>query len=378
MTGTTFTLPCSNSGLLLPITVSWGKEQHHLKALVDSEAAANFMDITLANTLQVPSSPLPSSLSVTALDGRALGEGGVSLHTSPLRMTVQQHQEEVRFYLIQSPEFPVVLGHPWLTCHNPHVDWSAGAILEWGPTCAATCLFPSAPVVSLESPDLSRVPFQYHDLKEVLSKTRATSLPPHRPNDCVIDLLPGSCPPRGRIFSLSSPERAAMDEYIGEALASGFIRPSSSPAGAGFFFVGKKDGGLRPCIDYRGLNKITVKNRYPLPLMATAFDLLQGATIFTKLDLRNAYHLVRVKEGDEWKTAFNTPTGHYEYQVMPFGLTNAPATFQALINDVLRDLLNRTVFVYIDDILVFSKSMHEHVSHVRQVSRAFAEEPPFC
>lgn len=99
-------------------------------------------------------------------------------------------------------------------------------------------------------------------------------------------------------------------EYVKEALATGFIRPSVSPAGVGFFFVDKSLGGLRPCVDYRDLNKITVKNRYPLPLMSTAFERLQGAMFFTKLDLRNAYNLVRIKEGDEWKTAFNTPNGH--------------------------------------------------------------------
>ena len=111
-----------------------------------------------------------------------------------------------------------------------------------------------------------------------------------------------------------------MEKYLSESLTKGIIRPSS-PAGAGFFLVGKKDGS--PCIDYRGINQITVNNRYPLPLMTT--DLLHGATIFTKLDLWNAYHLVRIREGDEWKTAFNTPTGHWEYLVMLFGLTNTPA-----------------------------------------------------
>lgn len=158
-----------------------------------------------------------------------------------------------------------------------------------------------------------------------------------------------------------------MKKYVSESLAAGLIRPSSSPAGAGFFFVEKKDKSLRPCIDYRGLNDITVKNRYPLPLLSSAFELLEGAVIFTKLDLRNAYHLVRIREGDEWKTAFNTPTGHYEYLVMPFGLTNAPAVFQALVNDVLRDMLNRFVFVYLDDILIFSRTKEEHVGHVQAV-----------
>jgi len=131
-----------------------------------------------------------------------------------------------------------------------------------------------------------------------------------------------------------------MEKYINDSLAAGIIRPSSSPAGAGFFFVDKKDKTLRSCIDFRGLNAITIKNRYPLPLISSAFELLQGATIFSKLDLRNAYHLVRIKDGDEWKTAFNTPSGHYEYLVMPFGLSNAPAVFQGLVNDVLGDLLN--------------------------------------
>ncbi len=131
--------------------------------------------------------------------------------------------------------------------------------------------------------------------------------------------------------------------------------------------MGKKNGGLRPCIDYRGLNNITVKNRYPLPLMATAFELLQGTTIFTKLDFRNAYHLVRIREGGEWKTAFNTPIGHYEYQVMPFGLANAPGVFQALINDVLREIINKCMFVYLDDILIFSQIYEDHVQHVWQV-----------
>ena len=161
--------------------------------------------------------------------------------------------------------------------------------------------------------------------------------------------------------------------YIQDSLSSGLIRPSSSPVGAGFFFVTKKDKSLRPCIDFRGLNNITVRNKYALPLISSAFEPLQGATIFSKLDLRNAYHLVRIRKGDEWKTAFNTPLGHFEYLVMPFGLTNAPAVFQNLVNDVLRDFLNRSVFVYIDDILIFSRNKEEHVHHVRQVLQRLLE-----
>ena len=168
-----------------------------------------------------------------------------------------------------------------------------------------------------------------------------------------------------------------MERYLTESLAAGIIHPSSSPAGAGFFFVGKKDGTLRPCIDYRGINEMTVRNRYPLPLMDTTFELLQGAAIFTKLDLRNTYHLVRIREGDEWKTAFNTPTGHWEYLVMPFGLTNVPAFFQTLVNDVLGDMLNKFVFVYLDDILIFSQDARSHQGHVRKVLQHLLENRLF-
>ncbi|KAK3520993.1 hypothetical protein QTP86_002390 [Hemibagrus guttatus] len=143
-----------------------------------------------------------------------------------------------------------------------------------------------------------------------------------------------------------------MEEYIKTSLAAGHIQPSTSPAAAVFFFVKKRDGGLRPCIDYRGLNTITVRYPYPLPLVSAELEQLRGARVFTKLDLRSAYNLVRICEGDEWKTAFHTTHGHYKYCVMPFGLTNTPAVFQALINEVFQDLLGKGVIAYIDDILV--------------------------
>lgn len=134
-------------------------------------------------------------------------------------------------------------------------------------------------------------------------------------------------PHEGRIFPLSQPESEAMRTYIEEQLSRGFIKPSTS---YGFFFVKKKDGGLRPCIDYHSLNDITVKFRYPLPLVPAALEQLRTTRYFTKLDLRNAYNLIRIREGDEWKTAFSTTTGHYESHVMPFGLANSPSVFQAL------------------------------------------------
>ncbi len=181
--------------------------------------------------------------------------------------------------------------------------------------------------------------------------------------------MPGTSPPKGRIFPLSQPESEALECYIQEELAKGFIQPSTSPASAGFFFVKKRGGDLRPCIDYRGLNEITVKFRYPLPLEPSALEQLRKARFFTKLDLRSAYNLIRIRAGDEWKTAFSTTTGHYEYRVMPFGLANSLSTFQSFINDVFRDMLNRFVIVYIDDILIYSKTLEEHIHQVRSVLR---------
>lgn len=214
---------------------------------------------------------------------------------------------------------------------------------------------------------MEQIPLCYKDFWDVFSKGIADTLPPHRSYDCPIDLLPDTTPPRGRVFPLSEPENLALQEYIQENLAKGFIRPSTSPAGAGCFFVPKKDGGLRLCVDYRGLNKITVPNRYPLPLITELFSQIQGAKIFSKLDLRGAYNLVRIRAGDEWKTAFNTKDGHYECLVMPFGLRNAPAVFQNFMNDIFRDMLGRFMLVYLDDILIYSPNLETHQKHVCSV-----------
>jgi len=356
-----------------------GKSQA-LAVFIDSGSDVSIIDEELALQLGIQQVQLPQPVPANALDGHLLGT--VTHQTTPVHMLMSgNHHETIQFHVLRSPKIPLILGYPWLRRHNPNIDWSTGSILGWSSSCHQVCLKQAAaPQLSVDMnlvPDVTGVPAEYLDFKEVFSKAKATSLPPHRPYDCAIELHPGAVPPKGRLYSLSAPERRSMETYVNDSLAAGIIRPSTSPAGAGFFFVAKKDKTLRPCIDYRGLNDVTVKNRYPLPLISSAFELLQGATIFTKLDLRNAYHLVRIREGDEWKTAFNTSSGHYEYLVMPFGLTNAPAVFQALVNDVLRDMLDRYVFVYLDDILIFSKTLKEHIHHVQTVLQRLLENSLF-
>ncbi len=147
----------------------------------------------------------------------------------------------------------------------------------------------------------------------------------------------------------------------------GFIRPSTSPAASSFFFMAKKDGGLQPCIDYRSLNSQTVKFAYPLPLVPAALEELHGAHFISKLDLRSAYNLIRIRQGDEWKTAFITPSGHYEYQVMPYGLSISPSVFQNFMKKIFRDILHKSVIIYIDVILIYSSNLSDHIKQVQQV-----------
>jgi hypothetical protein len=216
------------------------------------------------------------------------------------------------------------------------------------------------------------LPEMYKDFVDVFEKINADQLPAHSPYDCPID-LEGHSPPFGPIYGLSKPELQALRDYLTENLAKGFIQHSKFLAGAPILFVKKKDGSLRLCVDYRGLNKITKKNRYPLPLISSLLDRLRTGKIFTKLDLHGAYNLLRIRPGDEWKTTFRTRYGHFKYTVMPFGLTNAPAVFQHLMNDIFRDYMDEFVVVYLDDILIFSKDQEIHDKHVRLVLATLRE-----
>ena len=171
---------------------------------------------------------------------------------------------------------------------------------------------------------------------------------------------------------------STLREFIDKNLKTGFIHPSHSPTRAPVFFVKKKNGSLRLCIDYRGLNKITKRNWYPIPLVANLLDALAKAHYYTKLDLHHAYHLVRITDSDKWKTAFQTHWGSFEFQVTPFGLCNAPSTWQQFINKVLADLIDVCIVVYLDDILIYSNNMHDHRKHVCEVLHCLQKHRLFC
>ena len=262
----------------LPVTLEWPERARKTLALLDSGAKESFLDATVAAQWGVPLVEVSKPLVTSSLNGQRLG--CITWATRPLKIRISgNHQEEISLLIIDTPHSPVVLGHPWMAKHQPQVDWARHEILEWDPSCSSHCLKkPHAPVVTPqreEFPNLARIPKEYHDLVGVFCKSRVMTLPPHRPYDCAIEVQSGATPPRGRIFSLSRPEREAMEKYLAESLAAGIIRPSSSPACAGFFFVGKealhqlpgneRDDGAQPvpaAVDGHGIRPPT--RRYSL------------------------------------------------------------------------------------------------------------------
>ena len=206
---------------------------------------------------------------------------------------------------------------------------------------------------------------EFHDVFQEMS-----SMPPDRGVAHSIPLETGAVPPGKRMYRLSPREREEVETQIKKLLAMGFIQPSTSPYGAPVLFVDKPDGSLRMCLDYRALNKITIKRRYPMPNIQDLFDQLQGAKVFSSLDLQQGYYQIRIPEEDVPKTAFLTHLGQYEYKVLCMGLTNAPATFQELMNKVFAPYIGKFVLVYLDDIMVYSKTPEDHVRHLRLVLEA--------
>ena len=305
---------------------------------------------TLAGSL-----PMPQSTPSLDLPGKPIS--GLSGHPDPSSMP--------------SVDTPV--------CTPPHVSLiNAAAFVRTcqleGSTQFQILLCPSDTAKGQSSststpPDLSIVPPEYRDYADVFSKVKASELPPHCNYNLKINLEEGTSPPLGTLYSLSPVELSALRTFIDDNLNTGFIRPTASSHAAPVLFIKKKDGSLCLCVDFRGLNKITKKDRYPLPLISDLLDSPSRAKIYSKIDLRHAYHLVRIAPGNEWKTAFRMRYGSYEWLVMPFGLTNTPAAFQRFVNTIFADMLDVCVVVYLHDILIYSEDMESHQQHVQEVLR---------
>ena len=302
------------------------------------------------------------------------------------RGRVETHR--IPFVVTDLQRYKLYLGLPWIDAVCPKISYASRRMLFRGVKAKDMAKFqkvatedaeqfersmrdPSVDVYAClvnfvgqrgtEEGIMGHLPPQYAEFADVGSEEDSKGLPEHSNHDLTITLTPEGVPPHQPLYNLSVTELEVLRKYLTEYMSRGWIRRSKSPAGAPILFVKKKDGSLRLCVDYRGLNKVTVKNRHPLPLIMESLERLSQAKWYTKLDVREAYYRIRIAEGDEWKTAFCTKYGHFEYTVMPFGLTNAPAQFQAYINHALVGLIDVTCIVYLDDILIYSDTEEDHI-----------------
>ena len=214
---------------------------------------------------------------------------------------------------------------------------------------------------------LAKLLREHYEFTTLFSWEEFNKLPSHQPYDHIIPLLSDKEPPKGPLYNMSRDELLVLQKYLKEHLFKSFIRVSSSPAASSVIFIKKPEGDLWLCVNYHGLNNLIVKNRYPLPLIWETLNLMTSSVIFTKLNIIAAFNKLRMAEGEEWKTAMRICYGLFEYLVMPFNLCEALSSFQSYINDILQDCLNIFTTVYIDDILIYSKSVKEHQSHVQTV-----------
>ena len=372
---------------------------YRLKATVDSGCHVNAISTDTVQQYQFHQNVKTSPYKVTGLDGSPLGEGRVTRETRPMMLRIGENEERIIFDIMPMQTHQIVLGTPWLRKNNPQIDWKSNTVQLKGTTLKndhhprdkgnLEARSPTRSVGLVSSPEkgtepvveglddkksLPMIPREYQDLSKVFEDLKGPeSLPDHQPWDCEIPLVEGKQVQYSRLYQLSTEQQKVLKAYIEDMLKRGLIRESKSPAGYPIIFVPKSEKEERACVDFRQLNDITVKDRYPLPLISELQDQLREAKIFTKLDIKEAFHQVRMKEGEEWKTTFRTRYGSYEYLVMPFGLTNAPAVFQRLINNALREYLDVFVIAYLDDIIIYSKDPVEHVEHVRKVLKKLLE-----
>ncbi|EUC55739.1 Transposon Tf2-1 polyprotein, partial [Rhizoctonia solani AG-3 Rhs1AP] len=337
-----------------------------ITALIDSGASCSFISPFLVEYLQLPRKRLQQQRVIRMLDG-SLAPSQVT-HYVKLAFLCEGRKSTQRFLICPIGRHKIILGSPWLKEENPQINWQQGSLK-----------YEEAKAASKEEADNNPIiPPQYHQFISVFGEEEFNKLPPHRPYDIDIELKENQDLGHAPLYSMTPAESRELKTWLEKEVALGKIQPSKSPIASPVMFVKKKDGSLRLVVDYRKLNDATCKNSYPLPRQDDLMARLQGAKIFTKLDLRWGYNNVRVKKGDEWKTAFRTKYGLFETKVMPFGLTNAPAAFQHFMNDIFRDLLDESVVVYLDDILIFSKTEEEHQAHVTEVLKRLQENQLFC
>ncbi|GJS52345.1 putative reverse transcriptase domain-containing protein [Tanacetum coccineum] len=368
----------------------------YVTILFDSSADKSFVDVRLSHLLKIKPAKLNTSYEFELADIKVVCTNTI---LKGCTLNLLDHLFDIDLMPIELGTFDVIIGMDWLVERDAvivcgkkevHVPYKNKTLVVKGDSGASrlkviSCIKARKYIergsqlflaqVTEKEPSkkqLQDVPV-IHNFPEVFPDD-LPGLPPPRQVEFRIELVPGAAPVARAPYRLAPSELKELSDQLKELLEKGFIRPSSSPWGAPVLFVKKKDGSFRMCIDYRELNKLTVKNRYPLPRIDDLFDQLQGSSVYSKIDLRSGYHQLRIREEDIPITAFQTRYGHYEFQVMPFGLTNAPAVFMDLMNRVCKPYLDKFVIVFIDDILIYSKNKEEHEKHLKIILELLKKE----
>ena len=363
--------------------------------LIDSGATKSFISVNFMRKLGMVSIPLEESMNIEIANQEVITVDQVCPNCEVM---IQKQLFTVDLIPFKLGEFEVILGMDWLTRYDAQINCRRKRVSLRGDNGKRVilrgqkhhkkfltmiqakkllrqgCQAYLAHVIDTkkQSPKIEEIPVvnKYIDV----FPEELPGLPPDREIEFTIDLVPGTAPISKAPYRMAPTEMKELATQLQELLEKGVIRPSVSPWGAPVLFVKKKDGSMRLCIDYRELNKMTIKNKYPLPRIDDLFDQLKGAAHFSKIDLRSGYHQLKIKPEDVPKTAFRTRYGHYEFLVMPFGLTNAPAAFMDLMNRIFKKYLDKFVIVFIDDILIYSKTREEHVEHLRIVLEILRKE----
>ena len=359
--------------------------------LLDSGSSHSFVNSSFLSIVGITPVPV-SSKKVKLANGQIL----VSAAMAPdMEWWCQGHTFRTDLQVLELGAYDAILGYDWLKQHSPMTcQWEqhtvefmeqgklvtlkgvpptpltlsavqADSFVKWhkgNDIWALAMVELETPAPSPPSPEIQSL---LHEFDDVFAKP--ATLPPQRVYDHTIPLLPHTTPVNSRPYRYSPVHKDEIERQVKEMLTAGLITHSTSPFASPVLLVMKKDGTWRFVVDYRKLNDLTVKNRFPLPIIEEILDELHGAKYFTKLDMTAGYHQIRMLTEDEYKTAFKTHHGHFQFRVMPFGLTNAPATFQCLMNEVLQPFLRQFVLVFLDDILIYSSSMAEHLLHLREV-----------
>jgi hypothetical protein len=335
--------------------------------LFDSGASHSFISQKLSAKCQLPFYHTKGSFMIATPGGK------IATNQLNQSMPIQlgSHIIKTTLLVLGLENVDIILGANWMTLHQVVLDVTSRIVEINSPICGSFTLFlpsqdstQSCAFAMTELP-LKKIPVvcEYADV----FPDELPGMPLDRDIEFTIELQPGMTPISKRPYRMPPAELAELKKQLQELLDKGFIHPSTLPWGCPALFVKKKDESLRLCIDYRPLNAVTIKNKYPLPRIDVLFDQLVGAKVFSKIDLRSGYHQIKIRASDIPKTAFSTRYGLYEFLVMSFGLTNAPAYFMYLMNFVFMPELDKFVVVFIDDILVYSKNKEEHVGHLHVV-----------